>query len=190
MALLPQDASIYFYLDFTEETKAMIGEVLFAFQEDERNIRYLIKKTETASGQYTEFDYDHRNRLVRGTVISAGGVILREVTYTYDVFDRAIAPGQNHEQHQPPDYQEHQRAAEPSHRLHLFQFDQRAAEILRVQEQNRLAVRPRLRLAVAQHRRPLHLQTIPRRCDVVDFVTDMVNAARRVAVEKLHQRRA
>ncbi len=51
----------------------------------------LIRKTDIATGEYTEFEYDHRNRLVHGTVKSAGGVILREVSYTYDVFDRLIA---------------------------------------------------------------------------------------------------
>jgi RHS repeat-associated protein len=51
----------------------------------------LTRKTEIGTGQYTEFFYDHRNRLVRGTVKSAGGIILREVLYTYDVFDRNIA---------------------------------------------------------------------------------------------------
>jgi hypothetical protein len=51
----------------------------------------LIRKTEIATSEYTEFSYDHRNRLVLGVLYSAGGVILREVAYTYDVFDRNIA---------------------------------------------------------------------------------------------------
>ncbi len=51
----------------------------------------LIKRTDIVSGEYTEFEYDHRNRLVHGTIKSSGGVILREVTYTYDIFDRLIA---------------------------------------------------------------------------------------------------
>ena len=40
----------------------------------------------------------------------------------------------------------------------LFELDQRAAEILRVQEQHRLAVGADLRLAVAEHARALRLQ--------------------------------
>jgi len=51
----------------------------------------LIRKTEIATGEYTEYEYDHRNRLVRGTVKSAGGIILKEVMYAYDALDRRIA---------------------------------------------------------------------------------------------------
>jgi RHS repeat-associated protein len=51
----------------------------------------LTRKTTIATGQYTDFQYDYRNRLVQGTVTSAGGIILSQVTYTYDVFNRRIA---------------------------------------------------------------------------------------------------
>ncbi len=51
----------------------------------------LTRKTETATGNATEYVYDHRNRLVQAQEKSPGGIILREVTYTYDVFDRRIA---------------------------------------------------------------------------------------------------
>jgi YD repeat-containing protein len=50
----------------------------------------LVLKTEVATGQRTEFEYDFRNRLVRATTYSAGGIALKEVGYTYDVFDRQI----------------------------------------------------------------------------------------------------
>jgi YD repeat-containing protein len=51
----------------------------------------LTRKTETATGNATEYTYDHRNRLTRVQDKSPGGIILRELTYTYDVFDRRIA---------------------------------------------------------------------------------------------------
>ena len=51
----------------------------------------LTRKTTIATGEYTEFEFDPRNRLVRATTKSAGGIILEEVTYTYDVFNRNIA---------------------------------------------------------------------------------------------------
>jgi len=56
--------------------------------DDEGN---LTRKTEIATGEYTEFEYDHRNRLTRVTRFSVGGIVLQEVSYTYDVFDRRIA---------------------------------------------------------------------------------------------------
>jgi len=51
----------------------------------------LTRKTEIASGNVTEYTYDHRHRLVQVQERSPGGIILHEVTYTYDVFDRRIA---------------------------------------------------------------------------------------------------
>ncbi len=41
----------------------------------------LTRKTETATGNATEYAYDHRNRLVQSQEKSPGGIILREVTY-------------------------------------------------------------------------------------------------------------
>lgn len=51
----------------------------------------LLTKTEIASGEVTTYQWDHRNRLVSVTVTSAGGILLSDVQYTYDVFDRRIA---------------------------------------------------------------------------------------------------
>ena len=62
------------------------------------------------------------------------------------------------------------------HCLSLFDLDQRAAEILGVQEQHRLAVGADLRLAVAEHPRAC-AQSVARRLDVGDLVADVVNAA-------------
>ena len=51
----------------------------------------LICKTEIATGEFTEYVYDHRNRMTAATTYSSGGIILEEVEFTYDVFDRRIA---------------------------------------------------------------------------------------------------
>jgi RHS repeat-associated protein len=55
--------------------------------DDEGN---LITRTETASGAYREFDYDHRNRLTSVTDKTSGGSVTSQVTYTYDALDRRI----------------------------------------------------------------------------------------------------
>jgi RHS repeat-associated protein len=51
----------------------------------------MIRRTEIATGEYTEYTYDHRNRLVLVQEKSSGGIILCEVEYTYDALDRRIA---------------------------------------------------------------------------------------------------
>src|SRR5919206_2938476 len=66
----------------------------------------------------------------------------------------------------------------------LLELDQRAAEVLRVQEEHRLAVRADLRLAVAQDPRALPGQLLARRADVLDLVADVVDAALRIALEE------
>ena len=50
----------------------------------------LVSKTERSTGEVTEYTYDHLNRMTSVTVSSAGGVILSESSYVYDVFNRRI----------------------------------------------------------------------------------------------------
>jgi YD repeat-containing protein len=50
----------------------------------------LAAKTEIASGNVTTFTYDHRHRLTAVVERSSGGTIVRETSFTYDVFDRRI----------------------------------------------------------------------------------------------------
>src|SRR5580704_5526265 len=71
----------------------------------------------------------------------------------------------------------------------LFEFDQSAAEILRVQEQHRLAMGSDFGLAVAEDARALPFQAVARRDDVVDLIADMVDAAVGIALEKFRNRR-
>ena len=50
----------------------------------------LITKTEIATGIVSTFVYDHRNRLTHVEKRSNGGILLSELTFVYDVFDRLI----------------------------------------------------------------------------------------------------
>ena len=61
----------------------------------------VVRKTDVATGEYTDFVYDHRNRLVHATVKSAGGVVLKEVTNTYDAFDAPHHPHGGHRRGRP-----------------------------------------------------------------------------------------
>src|SRR3546814_16721799 len=72
----------------------------------------------------------------------------------------------------------------------LFQFDQRTAEILRVQEQHRLAMGTDARLPVAQDAGTPGLQAVARLQDVVNLVAEVVDpAARRLGAEPGDRRR-
>src|SRR5262245_42288080 len=70
----------------------------------------------------------------------------------------------------------------------LFQLQQRAGEILGMQEQDRLAMGPDLGLAVSQDASASRLQPVTRDNDVVDLVADMMDTARRILVEKARDR--
>ncbi|MEM9658328.1 MAG: hypothetical protein AAF961_08210, partial [Planctomycetota bacterium] len=56
--------------------------------DDEGN---LVLKTNISTGEYTEFAYDHRNRMTSAKTYSSGAVLLQEVEFIYDLFDRRIA---------------------------------------------------------------------------------------------------
>lgn len=56
--------------------------------DDEGN---LVTKTRIATGEVTEYSYDHRHRLTDVVIKSAGGIILHEIHHIYDVMDRRIA---------------------------------------------------------------------------------------------------
>src|SRR5208283_153831 len=73
-------------------------------------------------------------------------------------------------------------------RSRLLEFDERAAEILRMQEQHRLAMRADLRLAVAEHARALGFELVARGDDVLDLIAEMMNAARRILLDEARDR--
>ena len=56
--------------------------------DDEGN---MTKRTEIETEDYREFDWDHRNRLIRVTDFSSGGIATQEVEFSYDSLDRRIA---------------------------------------------------------------------------------------------------
>jgi RHS repeat-associated protein len=56
--------------------------------DDEGN---LISKVVTATGEVTDYSYDHRNRMIGATVRTAGGVIVNDLSYRYDIINRRIA---------------------------------------------------------------------------------------------------
>src|ERR1700722_13881599 len=69
-------------------------------------------------------------------------------------------------------------------RSSLLELDEGAGEILGVQEQHWLVVRPDPGLAVAENARALRLEPVARLEDVVDLVAHMMHAAARVALEE------
>ena len=73
--------------------------------------------------------------------------------------------------------------------LRLLQLDERAAEVLRMQEQHGLAMRANLRLATAQHARALGHEPVAGGQNVVNLVADVVDAAIRVALQELRDGR-
>src|SRR5712675_1628968 len=68
--------------------------------------------------------------------------------------------------------------------LRLLDLDQRAAKVLRVQEQHRLTVGADLRIAVAEDARAFRLELVARGQNIVDLVADVVDAAVRIALEE------
>src|SRR5208282_1555125 len=72
---------------------------------------------------------------------------------------------------------------------HLLDLDQRAGEVFRVQEQDRLAMGADLRLAVAEHPRALGLELVAGGDDVSDLVAEMMHAAFGIALEEFCDRR-
>src|SRR5690606_25880746 len=67
----------------------------------------------------------------------------------------------------------------------LFELDERAAEILGMQEQHGLAMGTDLGFAIAENARSRSLETIAGRNDIVDFIAKMMNATVGIAFEKL-----
>ncbi|MEJ7594163.1 MAG: RHS repeat-associated core domain-containing protein, partial [Planctomycetaceae bacterium] len=50
----------------------------------------MTRRTITATGEYTQYQYDYRNQMVDATDYTSGGSVLQEVSFGYDVFDRRI----------------------------------------------------------------------------------------------------
>ncbi len=61
----------------------------YTYQYDKEGNR--TRRTKTATGEVTEYEWDYRHRLVKVTDKNSQGTTTQVVEYTYDVFDRRIA---------------------------------------------------------------------------------------------------
>src|SRR5262245_4611150 len=73
--------------------------------------------------------------------------------------------------------------------LGLFELDQRAAEILRMQKKYGLAVGADFQLAVTKHTRALSFEHVSGRANVPHLVAEVMNASVRIAFKKFSDRR-
>lgn len=67
----------------------LLSDGTFGYQYDEAG--NLVRKTEMATSKHTDYEFDHRNRMVTAKEYSAGGIVLAESSFVYDVFDRMIS---------------------------------------------------------------------------------------------------
>ena len=83
----------------TETGNRLVSDGLFDYEYDgEGNLVLKTKLTTDEDGQAgetTEYEYDHRNRLISVTIKSEGGVILDEVSYGFDALGRRISRTEN-----------------------------------------------------------------------------------------------
>ena len=49
------------------------------------------RRVATATGEVTEYTWDHRNRLTAVVTTASNGTVIKEAAYTYDAYDRRIA---------------------------------------------------------------------------------------------------
>jgi RHS repeat-associated protein len=67
----------------------LLADGRYTYEYDDEGNR--VRRTETATGEVTDYEWDYRNRLTRVTTRTAGGIVLQDSAFTYDVFDRRIA---------------------------------------------------------------------------------------------------
>ncbi len=73
----------------TGPNNQVLSDGTFSYEyDDEGN---LILKTEIATGETTEYTYDHRNRMTSVVEKTADGTVVQEVAFTYDAMGRRIA---------------------------------------------------------------------------------------------------
>src|SRR5262249_55725132 len=109
----------------------------------------------------------------------------------------AHAPRQHSKQRHPPDEKvdgdDRAGAHLPDRGLPissgLFEFNERAAKVLRVKKQNGFAVRADFRLAVAKNARALRFERVTGGTDVRNFVADVMDAAVGILLEELRDGR-
>ena len=72
----------------TGDNNRLLSDGTYDYEYDAEGNR--TKKTEISSGDYVEYAWDHRNRLVSVTYRNSSDVKTKEVAYNYDAFDRRI----------------------------------------------------------------------------------------------------
>ena len=73
----------------TATANRLMTDGVFSYQYDSEGNR--TRRIGISNGEVTEYEWDYRNRLTRLSTKSAAGVLIADVRYTYDVFDRRIA---------------------------------------------------------------------------------------------------
>ena len=73
----------------TGENNQLLSDGTYEYEYDAEGNR--VKRTEIATGEVTEYEWDYRNRLVGVETEDSEGNVVSNSDYTYDVFDRRIA---------------------------------------------------------------------------------------------------
>ena len=73
----------------TGENNQLLSDGTYNYEYDGEGNR--VKRTEIATGEVTEYEWDYRNRLVDVKTVDSDGNVTANSDYTYDVFDRRIA---------------------------------------------------------------------------------------------------
>lgn len=72
----------------TGDNNQILSDGTYNYTYDDEGNR--LTKTNTSTGDYVEYTWDYRNRLVNITTKTSGGTVTHEVDYTYDIFNRRI----------------------------------------------------------------------------------------------------
>jgi YD repeat-containing protein len=73
----------------TGDNNQLLSDGKFNYQYDKEGNR--VKRTEIATGEVTNYEWDYRNRLVGVETKDSSGQVISNSAYTYDVFDNRIA---------------------------------------------------------------------------------------------------
>jgi RHS repeat-associated protein len=73
----------------TDPNNRLASDGTYSYQYDDEGNR--TRKTTTATGEYVDYQWDHRNRLARVEFRTSGGTLTKAVEYDYDTADRRIA---------------------------------------------------------------------------------------------------
>ncbi|MEM6434653.1 MAG: RHS repeat-associated core domain-containing protein [Cyanobacteria bacterium P01_D01_bin.115] len=74
--------------NITGDHNRLLEDGTYTYQYDNEGNR--TRRVETATGEVTEYSWDHRNRLTKIETKDSSGTVTHAVAYTYDVYDRRI----------------------------------------------------------------------------------------------------